>query len=96
MVTGVCYGHGMDAPRCRICGIAEFNHSCAGSESLSNLPKKSAKKKRPTGPGLAARGVDEVVVVPADEYVELKADAERWRRLRAKRKEYMRGRRGKA
>lgn len=28
----------MKPPRCRVCGTREFGHSCAGGESLSNLP----------------------------------------------------------
>ena len=28
----------MDAPKCGICGEKEWNHSCSGAESLSNLP----------------------------------------------------------
>lgn len=28
----------MDAPKCKICGKREFNHSCSGAVGLSNLP----------------------------------------------------------
>ena len=35
----------MKAPKCKICGTAEFNHSCSGDPGLSNLPDKKAPKK---------------------------------------------------
>ena len=36
----------MDAPKCRICGKVEWNHSCSGAASLSNLPAEAARKKK--------------------------------------------------
>ena len=86
----------MDAPKCRICGKREFNHSCSGGESLSNLPPVHDAPK-------PLRTVPHHGLAPASEYqdptaVGLEGRVEALEKLvaelcegRRKRSEYMKG-----
>lgn len=48
----------MKAPKCTVCGKREWNHTCAGSESLSNLPAGPEVSSKP-GTGVLLTAEDE-------------------------------------